>query len=364
MRSMGLMAMTAGSFYLWLHFRSLPIFERLRIKKGMAWVLSAVLAAALLLPAALFDSVLTGFYLYLCLCYVLTDAVWFVVLLIGREKKSSRIWRRVYAGGLFAIALAGVISVGGYFNAKSIRLTEYEIGINKSGLSENGLRVAMISDVHLGSYLHGPDMPALVERVNALSPDLILLCGDIYEERTTREDMERSLEAFSGFRAALGTYYVPGNHEYYAERRGILDLSALFDDLYAAGITPLRDERVLLGGIQLVGRDDATASSRKPLQELLRGADMTKPVLILDHQPLISESAESGADLQLSGHTHAGQLFPAGQLAQLTGVFPVSYGLRAYGDFSIIVSSGAGVWGFPMRVGSPSEIVLVTIKSA
>jgi predicted MPP superfamily phosphohydrolase len=364
MRSMGLMAMTAGSFYLWLHFRSLPIFERLRIKKGMTWVLSAVLAAALLLPAALCDSVLTGFYLYLCLCYVLTDAIWFVVLLIGREKKPLRIWRRIYAGGLFAIALAGVISVGGYFNAKNIRSTEYEISLNKSGFSENGLRVAMISDVHLGSFLHGSDMPALVERVNALSPDLILLCGDIYEERTTSEDMEGSLEAFSGFRAALGAYYVLGNHEYYAERRGILDLSALFDDLYAAGITPLRDERVLVGGIQLVGRNDVTAGSRKPLQELLRGADMTKPVFILDHQPRVSESAESGADLQLSGHTHAGQLFPAGQLAQLMGVFPVSYGLRAYGDFRIIVSSGAGVWGFPMRVGSPSEIVLVTIKNA
>ena len=364
MRSMGLMAMTAGSFYLWLHFRSLPIFERLHIKRGMAWVLSALLAAALLLPAALLDSVLTGFYLYLCLCYLLTDAVWFVMLLIGREKKPRRIWRRIYAGGLFAIALAVVISVGGYFNAKNIRLTEYEISIKKTGIPENGLRVAMISDVHLGSFLHGSDMLALVERVNALSPDLILLCGDIYEERTNSEDMERSLEAFSNFRAALGTYYVLGNHEYYAVRRGILDLSALYDNLYAAGITPLRDDRVLAGGILLVGRDDATASSRKPLQELLRGADMTKPVLVLDHQPRILESAQSGADLQLSGHTHAGQLFPAGQFAELTGVFPVNYGLRAYGDFRIIVSSGAGVWGFPMRVGSPSEILFITVKGA
>lgn len=364
MRSMGLLAMTAGSFYLWLHFRGLPVFERLGIKNGMAWLLSAVLAALLLLPAALFDSVLTGFYLYLCLCYVLTDTVWFVVILIGREKKPAQIWRRVYAGGLFAIALACVISLGGYVNAKNIQLTEYEISIHKPGLPADGLRIAMISDVHLGSFLHGSDMPALVERVNELSPDLILLCGDIYEERTSEVDMEQSLEAFSGFRATFGTYYVPGNHEYYAERRGLLDISALFDNLYAAGVTPLRDERILAGGMQLVGRDDATSSARKPLQELLRGADMTKPVLVLDHQPLISEASQCGADLQLSGHTHAGQLFPAGQLAELTGVFPVSYGSRAYGDFHIIVSSGAGVWGFPMRVGSPSEILLVTAKSA
>lgn len=364
MRSMGLMAMTAGSFYIWLHFGSLPIFKLLRDKKGIIWVLSAVLAALLLFPAALLDSVLTGFYLYLCLCYILTDAVWLVMILIGREKKPAQIWRRVYAGGLLAIALACVISLGGYINAKSTQLTEYEVSIQKRGLPENGLQIAMVSDVHLGSFLHGSDMPALVERVNALSPDLILLCGDIYEERTSVEDMEKSIEAFSGFRASLGAYYVPGNHEYYAQRRGILDISTLFDNLYAVGITPLRDEMVSVGGLLLVGRDDATASARKPLQELLRGADMTKPVLIMDHQPLISESSQSGADLQLSGHTHAGQLFPAGQLAELMGVFPVSYGLRAYGDFRIIVSSGAGVWGFPMRVGSPSEIVLITVKSA
>ncbi len=363
MRGMGLAAMTAGSFYLWLHFRYLPVFQRLHMKKGIAWVLSAALAAALLLPAALFDSVLTGFYMYLCLCYLVADLIWLIVILIGRERKPIHIWRRMYAGGLFAIALAVLVSVGGYFNANTIQVTEYAISVNKTGLPKEGVRIVMVSDVHLGSFLNGSDMPKLVERVNALSPDLILLCGDIYEERSDEQDLEQSLEAFSGFRAAIGTYYVPGNHEYYAERRRILDMPALYDNLYAVGITPLRDERVLVGGLVLIGRDDATANSNKPLQELLQGVDMNKAVLVLDHQPRVAESSHSGVDLQLSGHTHAGQLFPAGQLAELMGVFPVSYGLRAYGNFQIIVSSGAGVWGFPMRVGSPSEIVLVTMKS-
>lgn len=362
MRSMALTAMTAGSVYLWLHFRGLPIFEKLHISKGLTWVLSAALAAAMLLIASIANTVFTGFYLYLCLCYVLTDCFWIIALLAGREKRLWHIWRRIYAGGLTVMALAAIVAVGGYFNARHISVTGYEVDIPKAG--SDGLQVAMISDIHLGAFLHGDDMPALAEKINALKPDIVLLGGDIYEESTSAQDIEQSLDAFSTLRATYGVFYVPGNHEYNAQRRGVLDLREIGDELYGSGVVPLKDETVSIGEhFTLVGRDDATVSSRKPLTELLQGVDLSKLVIILDHQPRdMEEAAQSGADIQLSGHTHAGQLFPAGELASISGVFPVVYGLKEYGSFRIIVSSGAGVWGFPMRVGSPSEIMLVTIK--
>ncbi len=362
MRSMALTAMTAGSVFLWFHLRGLPIFEKLHISKGLRWVLSAALAVVMLLIASIANTVFTGFYLYLCLCYVLTDFIWLLALLAGREKRSWRIWRRIYAGGLTAIALAAVIAVGGYFNARHISVTKYEVGLSKVASGE--LRIAMVSDIHLGAFLHGEDMSSIVEKINALEPDIVLLDGDVYEESTSAEDIEQSLEAFRTLRATYGVYYVPGNHEYNAQRRGVLDMRVLSDELNSAGVAPMKDEAVGIGGLfTLVGRDDATVSSRKPLSELLRGVDLSKPVIILDHQPRdVEEASQSGADLQLSGHTHAGQLFPAGELSKLSGVFPVVYGLKEYGSFRIIVSSGAGVWGFPMRVGSPSEIMLVTIK--
>ena len=364
MRSMALTAMTAGSVYLWLHFRGLPIFEKLHISKGLTWVLSAALAAVMLLIASIANTVFTGFYLYLCLCYVVADCIWLIARLAGREKRLWRIWRRIYAGGLTVIALAAIIAVGGYFNARHISVTKYEVDIPKAG--PDGLRIAMVSDIHLGAFLHGEDMPALADKINALKPDIVLLGGDIYEESTSAQDIEQSLDAFRTLRATYGVYYVPGNHEYNAQRRGILDMRGLGDELYGVGVVPLKDETVSVDGLfTLIGRDDATVSSRKPLSELLQGVDLSKPVIILDHQPRdVEEAAQSGADLQLSGHTHAGQLFPAGELASLSGVFPVVYGLKGYGSFRIIVSSGAGVWGFPMRVGSPSEIVLITLKNA
>ena len=358
MRNFALIAMVAGAFYLWPHFKGLPIFKKLQ--PGTAWVLSALLAALLLVGTALFHTVLVGFFLYLCMFYVLTDAVFLTLYLFARGKKHGG-WKRIYADGLLPIVASIIICILGILNAKNIAVTEYEVAVNKPMPSK--VRIALISDMHLGTSIRQEDLPGIVQRVNALSPDLILLGGDIYEERTTREELAASYSAFSGLKAPLGVYYVPGNHEYNAQMDGTLDLVSVFLNLEAAGITPLKDEVVDVTGFYLIGRDDFRSYTRTSIQTLLEDVDQHLPVVVLDHEPMeLDEVKNSGVDLQLSGHTHAGQLFPGGLLTELFGVFEYSYGYHRDGEFQIIVSSGIGAWGFPMRVGSPTEIALVTVK--
>lgn len=358
MRNFALVAMVAGAFYLWPHFKGLPIFKKMQ--PGVAWLLSAILAALLLLGTALFQSVVVGFFLYLCMFCVITDVVFLLLRLFARGKKHT-VWKRIYMGGLLPVAAAALVCVLGVLNAKNIVVTEYEVTLNKP--MPSAVRIALVSDMHLGTSIHEEDLPGIVDKVNALSPDLILLGGDIYEERTTKEELSASYTAFSHLYAPLGVYFVPGNHEYRAQKDGALDLISMFQNLEAAGITPLKDESVDLTGFYLIGRDDFDSLTRAKLATLLEDVDQTKPIVVLDHEPLELEEAKgAGVDLQLSGHTHAGQLFPGGLFTELFGIFEYSYGYHKDGKFQIIVSSGIGAWGFPMRVGSPTEIVLVTLK--
>lgn len=365
MRNLGLMAMAVGAIYLWVHFRSLPIFEKLHVSKGITWLLSAVLAAALLAGAALFKTVVIGFYVYLCMFYVFADLVWLCVWLFGRERAAMRVWRRIYLGGVLAFVFALLLTAYGYFNAKNPTVTEYEITIEKTGIDQGRLRIVMISDLHLGTNMRWQDMPALTGRIEGLAPDILLLCGDIFEETTTQKDIAYALQAFAQINAPFGRYYVLGNHEYDAQRIGVLKISELIEALQEAGITTLRDKTVLVDGrFYILGRDDPSSGQRTPLHTLMADVDTAYPVIVMDHRPLeLALAAEVGADLQLSGHTHAGQLFPAGELAEWTGINEMNYGLRSLGAYHIIVSSGLGTWGFPMRVGSPSEIVVVEIST-
>ncbi len=359
MRSFAVMAMIAGAFYLWPHFRGLPIFQKLQ--PGPAWLCSALLSALLLFCTALANSVLVGFYLYLCMFYVITDTVFLAIRLLSRIKQIEAGWRRIYLGGVLPVVLSLMVCIYGIFNAKNIVVTTYDVSVQKPLAAP--ARIAFISDMHIGTAIQKEDLDGIAKKIMALSPDMIVLGGDIYEERTTEEERLASYHAFEKLHAPLGVYYVPGNHEYDAQAIHNMDLVSMFKSLEAAGIMPLKDEALTIGGMYLVGRDDPDSNTRAPLSLLLEEADEKQPIVVLDHEPLrLSEAEKAGVDLQLSGHTHAGQLFPGGLLTELFGIFEYSYGYHRRDAYQIIVSSGAGAWGFPMRVGSPAEIVLVTLK--
>jgi hypothetical protein len=264
--------------------------------------------------------------------------------------------------GPLIITAVFILLAYGSVNARRPVVTRYEIDIPKKAGNLDEIRIAMVSDIHLGSIVNGKRLAGLVERVNKLKPDLILLPGDVLDEDLgpfIHQNMDGTLRKFS---APLGVFAVPGNHEYIGRR-----LEEFAAHLANAGIKLLIDDTYKVAdSFYIVGRDDLAAErfggkKRMPLGEITAGLDKTLPLLLMDHQPYHLEQAESaGIDLQVSGHTHRGQLWP-GRLVT-SRIYELDYGLKQKGGTNIIVSSGYGTWGPPIRIGNKPEIVEILVK--
>lgn len=241
----------------------------------------------------------------------------------------------------------------GVVHAKDIKLQPYEITIPKKA---KDLHVVMLSDVHIDSAKNKNYVSKMVQDINALKPDLVLLAGDTFDDRDINT-LKKEKEALGGIRATYGVYGVLGNHEYYSG-----NLDEMIKTLREANIRVLRDEVVEVAGVYLVGREDFR-KTRKSLEDILYKVDPAKPIILLDHQPVaLEEARQKGVDLQLSGHTHRGQFFPNQLITKR--IYEVDYGYLAKGNLQVIVSSGYGTWGPPVRIGTQSEIVDIRIKFA
>jgi len=257
---------------------------------------------------------------------------------------------------------AVLVVAGGALNAARPRVREMAIAIDKSAGGRRGLTIAVASDVHLGTIGGSSRLRTLVDRVNALDPDIVLLPGDVVDESVTAKEEEAMTGVFKRLRPRLGIYSVPGNHEYYG------DFERNLSYLRTWGVTVLQDEAVLVdGSFYVIGRRDPTAmrrgQARTPIGEIMKacGVDASRPLILLDHQPVRLEEAErAGIDLQLSGHTHAGQLFPINLINKL--IYEQNWGSLVKGRTRYYVSCGVGTWGPPVRTGSVPEIVLIRLS--
>ncbi len=219
------------------------------------------------------------------------------------------------------------------------------------------MRIVAAADTHFG-LLSGKDhAERLVQEVNALKPDIILLPGDLFDDDIRPFMNQRIDRTLSKLQAPYGIYATLGNHD-----RHDGSVEQLIDTLTGSGIRVLYDEAITVDDrFALVGRRDYSDADRQPLEEILRGADVRKPVILLDHQPNELEAAErAGVDLVLSGHTHRGQVFPGSIMTNL--IYENDWGLLRRGDFHSIVTQGYGFWGPPIRLGTRSEIVLVEVE--
>jgi len=252
--------------------------------------------------------------------------------------------------------IAGIIVLAGYINAINPRIKRLDLKINKQAGSHKTLHIAMASDIHMGTLV-GPRRTAkLVNLLNSLKPDIILLAGDIVDEDLApviRHDLGRSLLKLE---APLGVYGITGNHEY------IGGAEAAVKYLENHGIKMLRDTTIIVdGSFYLAGRNDRdskrfSALERKNLEKVLDGVDYSFPVILMDHQPFnLQQVTDAGIDLQLSGHTHNGQLWPFNYITE--AIYEVSWGYKQKGNSHFYVSSGFGGWGPPVRTGNRPEIV-------
>jgi uncharacterized protein len=272
---------------------------------------------------------------------------------------------RVVTGVVLAVVAA--LLAWGHFEAMRVpRVRTADVAIARLGPGLDGLRVALITDTHYGPLDRARWSADVVARVNELDADVVCHVGDIADGTVDVREVQAS--PLASVRAASARVYVTGNHEYFSEAQGWLD--------YMAGIgwDALHNRHIVVerGGDRIVvaGVDDATAAASgvdghgANLAAALAGADSTLPVLLLAHQPKqVPHAVRAGVDLQVSGHTHGGQIWPFNFLVRLDQ--PVVQGLSRHGETTqLYTSRGTGFWGPPFRVFAPSEITLLTLRRA
>lgn len=309
-----------------------------------------------------------------CGSYHLALMIYLLLLLLGRDLLQglfrlaglSRLvdWLSVRqpAGFILIGAVSLLIIFFGHLNAINPRLKTLNLRINKEVAAARELKAVLISDIHLGVINRSERLTRLVERINALEPDVVFFAGDIVDEAVSAEEEEKMVGCLRNIKARLGMYACPGNHEYYG------GFARNIPYLEKAGVVVLLDRAVKVDDLfYVIGRKDWTAlrrgEKRLSLKEIIEQerVDLSRPVIVLDHQPLyLSEAAESGVDLQLSGHTHAGQLFPLNLINRL--VYEKNWGYLKKGETHFYISSGSGTWGPPVRTGSYSELVLINLS--
>jgi len=267
----------------------------------------------------------------------------------------GRGWSAIVALGCTLLLL-----LGGYLNALHPEIRRISLTVAKPGMGDSTLHIVAASDIHLGTIVGRHRFDRIVRTINALEPDLILLPGDVVDEDLAPVIRENIGESLRLLRSRYGVLAVTGNHEY------IGGAEEACSYLEAHGVHVLRDTALrLANGVTIIGREDRSIQQfsgrkRKPLSVLLAGVDRSSPMILMDHQPFgLEEAANAGVDLQLSGHTHHGQLWPFNFITR--AVYEVSWGYVKKAGTHIYVSSGVGTWGPPVRTGNRPEIVSIRL---
>jgi predicted MPP superfamily phosphohydrolase len=281
-----------------------------------------------------------GLAVYLLLAAAVTHLA---VAVAGVDPRTAAI---AGVGGAVATVIYGVVHM-----ARGPIVRRVRIALPKLPTSAEGYTIVQLTDVHIGPILGDRFAADVVAKVNALAPDLIVITGDLVDGHL--RELRPHVEPFRGLEARDGVYAVTGNHEYY------WNADAWLEHLRSLGIRILRNEHVTIHeAFELAGVDDSRVTENIP--GALAGRNVALPTILLAHHPsTITRAVAAGVDLQLSGHTHGGQLLPLGWLSRLFE--PHVAGLARFGSTWLYVSEGTGFWGPPMRIGTSSEIALLTL---
>lgn len=264
-----------------------------------------------------------------------------------------------WVGFAFMVGFIALLMLCGFLKYQWKVRVDLPIQLTKTmgdSIQSKPLRIVAMSDLHLGYAIGKKEFDEWVAIINKENPDIVLIAGDIIDNSVRPLNEENFAESFKKIKAPLGVYMCLGNHEY------ISGLKESLEFLDKTGVQVLRDESILIdSSFYLVGRDDRINSKRKTLKDLVEGLDKTKPIFVLDHQPYNLEEAEiNGVDIQLSGHTHQGQIWP---ISLVTGMlYEVDHGFLKKGNSNIYVSSGIGLWGGKFRIGTQSEYIVIDIN--
>ncbi len=302
-----------------------------------------------------------GIFMYRLLFTVAADLIFAIPRIMKLTFTSHRLFNGFVAIGV--LVLTAVTSIYGFINARQIDHVSYEIGFEgKKDISD--IKMVMISDLHLGAIGSESRLQKTVDEINAENPDVVCIAGDFFDtDYTAIRDPESAIEILKGIKSTYGIYASLGNHD------GGSTHEQMKEFLKKADITLLDDSYTIIDGrLAIVGRLDASAiggygdRQRSAISDYFTLEDESMPVIVLDHNPVHVDEYTTEADLILSGHTHKGQVFPANFVTDM--IYTVDYGYYRKDSKSpqVIVSSGVGAWGMPMRVGTDCEIVSISFN--
>lgn len=312
-------------------------------------------------------------WIYMFVVAFLVDILYSLIKKCVWKKEGSAGWiEKIHGFGIVPILAASILVGFCYYNMMHVVETDYVVTTEKP-LNHQGAgqyRVALLADWHYGVAGGMNEVASICERVSKKKPDVIILCGDLVDENTTKEEMEELFQQIGNMKSKYGIFYVYGNHDRqrYKENPAFSEME-LADNITSAGITILQDEVVsITNHFTLVGREDVSyrgRQGRKSLKELFSEVDKNDFLMVLDHQPTdYSENLENGTDLLLSGHTHGGQLWPGNLIFEWFHINDAVYGKTTWTDnpLQAIVSSGVAGWQFPIKNSAPAEYVIIDIK--
>lgn len=338
---------------LWSLLVALPMWAKVSVTI-LYWVVALMLAGVfafrnasipewLLKTMYVLGSSWLVFVLYMVMALLITDVVKLFVPSFTN-------------GFLWALGTTVVVLIWGYCNYRNTQVEHIDVQLDKP-IANGQLKIVAVSDVHLGYGTGKSAAKRYVDLINAQQPDVVLIAGDLIDNSLRPLVSQRMEEELRQIKAPQGVWLVPGNHEH------ISDIAQCKQFLAAASITMLVDSVVTLpGGVQIVGRDDRINRCRKSLETIMEGVDANKPIVMLDHQPFdVAKKDSLGIDLQLSGHTHRGQVWPLNLLVDK--MFEQSHGYRRWTHSHVYVSSGLSLWGPPFRIGTNSDMAVITLTS-
>lgn len=299
-------------------------------------------------------------FVYLFLYTLLGDIIGGLLRLCRFKWCKGALYRGVTA--VTVATLTAVTVLGGALHAHRIQHVSYEVAVARAA-DVSDIHILLLSDLHLGAVGSEERLATIVEQINSQKPDVVCIAGDFFDtDFASIEDPQAARDTLRELKATYGVYACPGNHDAGSTAR---QMTAFLQD---CGIRLLADEYTLIDDrLYLVGRRDASpigsfdGQSRQPLADFFSPADPTLPVVVMDHNPMHLDEYTEGVDLILSGHTHQGQLFPANLVTD--GLYAVDYGYyrRDAHSPAMIVTSGVGYWGMPIRVGTDSELVSIRL---
>lgn len=252
-----------------------------------------------------------------------------------------------------------ILVIIGLINAANPIVRKLSIKINKRSMQKS-LKIALASDIHLGTIICKKRIEKIIEKINEINPDIILLAGDVVDEDLKPVINQNLGETLKKLKSRYGVYAITGNHEYIGGEEAAVKY------LTEHNVRVLRDEMLCIdNSFYLVGREDISIKqfkkiNRTPLEKILEKANKKLPIILMDHQPFkLIDSVKNEVDLQLSGHTHHGQLWPFNIIT--TKIFEISWGYKKINDSHFYVSCGVGTWGPPVRIGNKPEIVYLKV---